>query len=372
MKIPPVRIVFPEDDVSDLHDKISEILRSGQLILGKYTSEFEDLFSQFIGVNYGIAVNSGTSALEIALRSFGVEGREIIVPTNTNFATPAAVLHARATIKFVDVDMTTASISPQILRNSISPNTMGVIIVHIGGYITPDIEKIRKICRDNGLFLLEDAAHAHGSSQNGMMAGSLGDVGAFSFYPTKVITSAEGGMILTNLQYIQELAISYRDQGKQKFGRNFHTVLGNSWRMSEIHAAIGLSQFSRINEFISSRQRIARYYDLQLTDISGVSPFIKQEYTECNYYKYIVVLDADVSRDRLKSILAEKYSVRLSGEVYEIPCHQQPIFLNHASGEFSQAEKFCSSHICLPIYVDMTLDEADYVVSSLKASLSLV
>lgn len=214
-----------------------------------------------IGTSYAIAVNSGTSSLEISLRILGVKGKEVIVPTNTFFATPAAVLHAGGRVRFVDADPESFSIDVERFPQVIGGETVGVIVVHIAGIVTPRMAEIEAICRERGLWLLEDAAHAHGCSYKGQMAGTFGRAASFSFYPTKVITSGEGGVIVTNDEKVYEEALIYRDQGKAGFLTNFHTRLGYNWRMSEPSAIIGLSQLARLDEFIAARNHIASIYD---------------------------------------------------------------------------------------------------------------
>lgn len=366
MEIPPVKVHFPKKDVKDLKKQFEEILSSGRLILGEYTEKFEEEFAKYVGVKHAVAVNNGTSALEICLRIFRVTGKEVIVPTNTNFATPASVLHAGGKLRFIDNDPESFSITPEDVQKAINKKTAGVIIVHIGGIITPRVDEIKRLCKGAGLFLLEDAAHAHGSSLNGKMAGSFGNAAAFSFYPTKVITSLEGGMITTNFSKIANRARIYRDQGKQSYGRNLHKVLGNSWRMSEIHAAAGISQLRRINQFIKERNTVAKYYDRELTDLPTINPLSISPSLRCNYYKYIAILDKGLSRSKIKKCMAGKYKIRLSGEVYEIPSHRQPVFKGkYKGGSFPNADEICKRHICLPIYASMTKKESEYILDSL-------
>lgn len=370
MRIPAAQIYFPSEDRREILRKIDEALSIGQLTLGKYNREFEERFAAYVGTKYAVAVSSGTSSLEIPLRILGAEGQTVLVPTNTFFATPAAVLHAGGHVRFVDADPETFSLDVESLRRSITPDTVGVIVVHIGGIVTPRMAEIKKICREHGLWLLEDAAHAHGCSYNGQMAGTFGVAASFSFYPTKVMTSAEGGMIVTNDEHIANEAKLYRDQGKLSFTQNLHGKLGYNWRMSEPHAIIGLSQFGRLEEFITARQHIATIYDQELAEVPGIRPLLVRNGCRCNYYKYIALLDKGIDRAALKKTLREQYEIGLSGEVYELPCHLQPIFSQgHKEGDFPQAEDICQQHICLPIYVTMTDEEAHYVVSSLKKAL---
>jgi len=367
--IPPVKIYFPDEDRKQILTAIDECLRTGQLTLGKYVKAFEDKFAKMVGTRYAIAVNSGTSSIEIPLRIFGVKGKEVIVPTNTFFATPGAVLHAGGRVRFVDADPQTFSIDVESLREAIGPETVGVIVVHIAGIVTPRMTEIQEICKEHGLWLLEDAAHAHGASYNGRMAGAFGRAASFSFFPTKVITSAEGGVIATNDVKVYEEALIYRDQGKAESSSNFHTRLGYNWRMSEPHAIIGISQLARLQEFTVARSRIAGIYDRGLKDIPGVQAFRLPEGCLSNYYKYIALLEKGVDRSLLKKQLRERYQVGLSGEVYDVPCHQQPIFRPYSAGEFPNAEDICRRHICLPIYSNMTDNEAEYVLFALKSAL---
>ena len=368
MKIPAAKIYFPEEDRKEILEKINKTLETGQLTLGKYGREFEEKFVDYVGTKYAIAVNSGTGALEISLRILNVKGSSVIVPTNTYMATPLSVIHAGGKIVLVDIS-DNLCIDPNSVNENISKDTKGIIVVHIGGVIPPQIEEIQEICKDNDLFLIEDAAHAHGSTLNGENAGCFGDAAAFSFYPTKVVTSGEGGMITTDNKKIYEKALEFRDMGKSGFNDNIHTELGYNWRMSEVHAAIGLSQFARLEEFIAYRRRIAKIYDEELKKINGVTPINIPDNVKSNYYKYAALLDDGIERVSLKKELKEKYGVSLSGEVYELPCHLQPIFKDlygFKGGEFPNAEDICKRQICLPVFVTMTDEQAKYVVSSLK------
>lgn len=370
VRIPPARVYFPDEDRRAILRHIDETLVSGQLTLGKHMQQFERCFAEKIGARFAVAVNSGTSALEIPLRIFNVCGKTVLVPTNTFFATVAAVIHAGGRPRFVDSDPETLSISLKNLEERLTVDTAGVIVVHIAGMVTTEMPAIRSFCRERGLFLLEDAAHAQGSTLHGRFAGTFGDVGSFSFYPTKVMTSAEGGMIVSDCEDIRKEAAIYRDQGKASFLTNLHTRVGYNWRMSEPHAIIGHSQLNRLEEFVASRNFIARLYDKKLKDVAGVSSFPVPTGCRSNYYKYVALLDQPVDRSDLKRILREEYGVALSGEVYETPCHLQPVFEDYRDGEFPVAEDLCRRHICLPIYVGMTEEEAHYVLSSLAAVLT--
>jgi len=368
MDIPAAKIYFPEDDRKAILKQIDGILESGQLTLGKYSREFEQRFAKYVGTKYAVAVNSGTSALEIIMRALDIKDSSVIVPTNTFVATPAAVIHAGGKVIFADIT-DNLCLDPASLRRQIKKDTKAVFVVHIGGLVPPQIAEILKICQENGLLLIEDAAHAQGSTLNGKKAGSFGTAAAFSFYPTKVITSGEGGMITTDNERIYQRALVFRDQGKAGFFGNVHTEMGYNWRMSEIHATLGLSQFARLEEFITDRRRIAHFYGNELKKVNGVLPVKIPPEAKSNYYKYMAVLEDSIDRAALKKELKEKHTVSLSGEVYELPCHLQPIFkalCGFKGGEFPMAEDLCQRNICLPVFAGMNEEQARYVVESLK------
>ena len=374
MRIPILRIPFTDEDISFVQSKIGEVLKSGQLAMGKYVSEFEKRFSEFVGTKYAVGVNSGTSALEICLRAIDVKDSSIIVPTNTFMATATSVIHAGGRVIFSDVSKKDLCMDAEDVNEKIQKNTKAVILVHIGGIITPQLKAIKEICEDHKLFLIEDAAHAHGSTIDGKKAGALGIAGAFSFYPTKVMTCGEGGMITTDDKAIYKKALMLRDHGKPDHRFNTHTEFGYNWRLSEIHAVIGLEQMNKIDWILEERRRDAKIYDEKLRGAEGIelikiSPIIKS-----SYYKYIVYLKEGVDRDYVKSRMKNEFGVELTGEVYADPCHSQPVFkkypemmLNKEGDKFMGAEYVCNRHICLPLYPGLTEEEVSYVAESLKS-----
>ncbi len=364
--IPAAKIQFLPEDRTWIAERLQEILATGQLTLGKYGIQFEEKFAQVCGCRHAVSVNSGTSALEIILRVLGIEGKDVLVPTNTFFATAAAVMHAGGYPVFVDMDPESFGIRPEEVEKRLTGKTAGVIVVHIGGIISHRITDLQALCRRKGIWLVEDAAHAHGSCYGGVSAGNFGIAGAFSFYPTKVMTSAEGGMIVTNSDEIAMEARIFRDQGKASFTQNAHTRLGYNWRMSEPHAIIGLRHLERLPGMILDRQKIAGVYEQGLKEFSNLSRLEVPLGEVCNYYKYIAILREKKDRKVLKTNLRERYGVSLSGEVYEAPLHKQPIFSQYASGSLNISEDYCARHICLPIFSGMKEDESRWVLRSLK------
>ncbi len=368
-RVPAARIDFTKEDRVWIADRIQQVLETGQLTLGRYGAEFETRFAEFCGVRHAVAVSSGTAALEIILRSLDVTGKKVLVPANTFFATAAAVIHAGATPVFLEMDAETMSVRPEDVDAAITDDTAGLIVVHIGGVITGRIEELRELATRRGIWMVEDAAHAHGSRFKEAHAGTFGVAGAFSFYPTKVMTSGEGGMIVTNDDRIAEEARIYRDQGKASFLVNAHVRLGYNWRMSEPHAIIGLRHLERLPEMVEERRQIARIYDRELAVSNKVQSLAVPPGSLPNYYKYICLLKEKVDRAQLKARLRDEWGVSLSGEVYESPLHRQPVFENYATGSLPLAEDICARHICLPIFSGMTEDDAKQVIDAIEAVL---
>jgi perosamine synthetase len=366
IQVPAAKIQFLPEDRMWIANRIQEVLMSGQLTLGRYVAEFETQFARLCGVRHAIAVNSGTSALEIILRSLGIEGKKVLVPTNTFFATAAAVVHAGGTPVLLDMDPESFAVLPEVVEKNLTPQTIGFVIVHIGGMISAQIRTLAELAKSKGIWMVEDAAHAHGSSFDFTNAGAFGIGGSFSFYPTKVMTSAEGGMIVTNDDHLAEESRIYRDQGKQSFAENVHVRMGYNWRMSEPHAIIGLKHLERLPAMIAERRAIAAIYDQGLSSFRNLSALAVPPKAVCNYYKYIALLKERRDRKVLKTLLRERYGVSLAGEVYEAPLHKQPVFEKYAQGPLPISEDLCARHICLPVFSGMQPEDAHHVLSALK------
>lgn len=370
LQIPAAKIVFTEEDRKEILALVEQSLTTGALTLGPHGKAFEAEFARRVGLRHAIAVNSGTSSIEIPMRHYNVTGRKVIVPTNTFFATPAGVVHAGGRVEFAEAN-DRLQIDVDDVNERIDDRTAGVVAVHIGGLVDPSVKALQEICKDRGIVLFEDAAHAHGSSLGGVNAGQFGHSASFSFYPTKVMTSGEGGMIVTNDDALDQDARVYRDQGKAGFLGNIHTRMGYNWRMSEVHAAIGLVHLKRLDQFIKDRQRIAAFYDKHLRGTKGLRVIETPAGSVNNYYKYMAVLDRGLDRKALKAKCKEK-GVSLSGEVYELPCHLQPVFkemLGTKEGSYPVAEDLCARHVCLPLFPGMTEEQARFVVDTVKEAL---
>ncbi len=361
------RIVFPPADRAEIAEAITGILTTGALTLGPYTRQFEAAFAEAHDAPHAIAVASGTAALEISLRAVGVDGRDVIVPANTFYATAAAILRAGGRPVFADIDAATFALSPDTITAALTPQTAAVVLVHIAGLISPHADEIKSLCEQRGITLVEDAAHAHGATFDGKFAGAFGAAAAFSFYPTKVVTSGEGGMIVTPSGDLADEARIYRDQGKGAFSANHHVRLGYAWRLSEANAVTGLVHLRRMSEFITRRREVAARYDKALASLDGLEPLSEPAGCRGNIYKYIVLLPAGADRAAFKQELAARHEVRLAGEVYDMPLHHQPVLAEYAGGALPVAEDMCRRHVCLPVHSDMRDDEVDQVLTAVAA-----
>jgi dTDP-4-amino-4,6-dideoxygalactose transaminase len=368
----PVKPYFPPEDVEEVKRIVETVLQSGMLSNHTYTRNFEKSFAELSNVKHAVAVNSGTAALEIALRTIGLKsGDEVLVPTNTFSATAAAVVFAGGKPVFTDIDPETLCINTENIQKYLTPRTKGVVAVHIGGLICPDIKAIKEICGNRGLFLVEDAAHAQGCTICGEPAGSFGDVACFSFYATKVMTTGEGGMITTNNDEVARKAEVLRDQGKDS-DSGLIVDLGNNWRLPEVNAAMGIVQLKRLPEIIEKRNMIARYYYKELGKIDCIEVQKIPRNIVDNYYKYVTFIDQDINRDEVKMKLREK-GVMCGDAVYWPPLHLQPVYrrlLKTKEGDFPKAEDVCKRMLCPPLNSWMSRDDAEYVISKIDETLS--
>lgn len=359
---------FDDQSICGILEEIRSTFKSGVLTDGPHVQEFERYFAQYIKAKHAIAVSSGSAALEIMLRYFNVTGKEVIVPTNTFVATPNSVLLSGGRPVFADISEDTLCINLENIENRLTPNTIGVIAVHVAGLICPDIKEIRRFCQDNNIFLIEDAAHAHGAMVNGVMAGNLADGAAFSFYPTKIITTGQGGMITTNDSKLAYFARLMRDHGLDS-DRQME-LLGNNWCMSEVTAIIGKYQLNKIEEFVQKRNEIARTYEKLLAGISEVSLFKTPPNIRHSYYKYPILLDKKLDRDKVAFFLKNEYGIE-TGTAYYPPCHLHPWYLRNFNqkGMFPVAEDVLKRVLCLPIHFGITPEISQYVVNALCTSI---
>jgi perosamine synthetase len=260
-----VPLISPDLTGKEMEYLIEAFLSTWISSSGNYLGEFERMFADFCGCRHGIAVSNGTVALHLALMALGVgKGDEVIVPDLTFAATINAVLHAQATPVIVDIEKDSWCIDPREIEKAITPNTKAVIPVHLYGQPC-DMSAIMAIAKKNRLFVLEDCAEAHGASFDGKKVGFFGNIGCFSFFGNKIITTGEGGMCVTNSQELDEKMRVLRDHGMSKTKKYWHEVIGYNYRMTNLQAAIGVAQLERIDEIIEARGKTEERYRKQLS-----------------------------------------------------------------------------------------------------------
>ena len=361
-EIKPFFFELTKKDNKKFHGNIKTILNKKNFILGDYTKSFETSFADKNNSKFAIAVNSGTTALEILI-SFNTKFKKnkIAVQSNTNFATIASIIRSNGYPVYLD--MSPKYLCPtyeEVLKKYKKFKFSGLVWVHIGGIISPDFFLVKKFCNRKKIFLVEDCAHAHGSSLKNINAGNFGSGGAFSFFPTKVMTTMEGGMITTNNKKIRDYAISMRNQGKGK--KNFgcyHIDMGNSWRMLEISAALGIIQLNNLKKNLNKRLIIEKIYSKELKDKNIYHSSIKHMSSASNY-KFIIYGKSQKHSEEIKKRLLKK-KIICGGGVYELPCHSQPVFKNYNkfAKDLKNTNMYCNRQICPPLHHGMNSSDAE-------------
>ena len=357
---------FSDQDRELIHREIDLIL-DGSLSMGPNVKSFESEFANRVGSKYAIAMNSCTSTLEAALLAKGAAGREVIVPAETFIATGMAVPLVGGIPVFAEISEKTLCLDLEDVKRRITPKTAGIILVHFAGRITHDIMDFRAFCDSNGLFLIEDAAHAPGARFQGQEAGTFGHVGCFSFYPTKVITSGEGGMLTTNDEAVATFARSYQNRGRDMSAPDERYIaVGRNVRMTEMSALLGRVQLSHLDEFLNRRREIATIYSRILSAHPLLTLLLPNEIENSSYWKIPLLLDATVDRQKVTNLMSD--SGIAVDWTYQPAVHLQPIFLElfgSAPGGLPITEQILSRHLCLPCHPRMTDVDTNFVANTL-------
>jgi perosamine synthetase len=363
--------------------------------MGRYTAKFEEMFASFSNAKHAVSCSNGTSALELILRGLGIEGKSVIVPTNTFLATAYAVMHSGNKVIFADSDPDTLCLDPNSVEKQFTSDTAAVIGVHIGGIISPAIHDLTELCRSKGAYFIEDCAHAHGCTIEGRPAGTLGIAGGFSFFPTKVLVTGEGGMVTTNDDELASHIRMIRNHGKNPTVGNRMSEFGHNYRMNEFAALLGVQQMMKAEEIIQDRRRVAAFYDAALAQADGIRPLSLPSNVYSTYYKYVAYLDEGIDRTAFKAALKERFKVSLTGEVYADLCHTEPLWkeFSYCGSRLTQqgpasctrwpqcacrtpqdgfpgAEYISRNHVCLPVYPGLTQEQLEHVVSSINTVLN--
>jgi len=303
---------------------VTDAVRSGWVSsLGPYIERFERAFADYIGVSHAVAVSNGTVGLHLALHALGIgPGDEVLVPDLTFVATAHAVLQTGATPVFVDVEPDTWCIDPIAIRRAITPRTRAIIPVHLYGH-PADMDAIRDLADNHRLLVIEDAAEAHGAEYHGRRVGGIGNVGVFSFYGNKIITTGEGGMVTTNDAALANRLRYLKDHGMSPQQRYYHTELAFNYRMTNVQAALGVAQLEQIETFIERRRQIFRWYAEELAGLPGIMLNVERPGTRNVYWMSCLVLtdNCHITRQELADGLRRH---GIDSRPFFVPMHQLP------------------------------------------------
>ena len=340
----------------DVRRAVNKVLRSGNLTQGPEVAAFENEFSRFVNERECVAVNSGTSALHLALLSLGIgAGDEVIIPSFTFAATANSVALTGAKPVFVDIDINTYNIDPNLIEKAITPSTKAIQVVHLYG-LPADMTKIVEIAKRHNLLIIEDAAQAHNASINGQPVGTFGDAAAFSFYPTKNMTSGEGGMIVFKDKEAARLARLYRNQGMEKRYQN--EIVGFNLRMTDIHAAIGRTQLKHLLKWSKKRQDNAMTLSSQLQNV--VTPIIPNGFSHVfHQYTIRVAKNRDTFADKL-SKAGVGNSVYYPTQVHKLPSFNSALSL-------PQTQLATETVLSLPVHPSLTKRDLKRIVNTVNS-----
>ncbi len=336
---------------------------------GKYIGEFEQKFASYCGSRYGVSTTSGTTALHLALASLGIgQGDEVIVPAFTMIAPVFAILYVGAKPVLVDCERETWNMDVAQIERKITPRTRAILPVHIYGHPC-DMDPILDIARRHHLYVIEDAAEAHGAEYKGRRVGGIGDVACFSFYANKIITTGEGGMLVTSREDVADRARRLKDQAYSREKRFLHTDLGFNYRMTNIQAAIGLAQLEKIDQLVEMRRKNARLYGRLLSGVKGIGLPVEKKWAKNVYWMYCILVEDGfgMSRDELQARLREK---GVDTRAFFFPMHQQPVFLNLGlfQGEsYPVSEDISKRGMYLPSGSGLREEEIGQVCAALKS-----
>jgi perosamine synthetase len=334
---------------------------------GYFVKEFEEKFSKYIGRKFGIAVSSGSGALDIAIQALKIEqGDEVIMPTFTIISPAQSVIRAGATPVLVDSDSQTLNMDIAQIESKITSKTKAILAIHIYG-LPVDIDPILKLCKKYKLYLIEDAAEMHGQTYKGKKCGSFGDISIFSFYPNKHITTGEGGMIVTNDLKIAERCQKLRNLAFEPNTRRFiHYELGWNYRMTNIQAALGLAQLEKIKKHIVKKRKIGNAYQKGLKGIRGFQlPLIKTKYAENIYWVFTLVAD---TQKLCENTIAKLNTAGIETRSFFWCMHEQPVFKNMGlfMGEkYPVAEKLARNGFYIPSGLGLNLKDIKQVIKSI-------
>ena len=368
----PIRKFIPvaEPSIGELEvEYVNKAVSSGWVSsLGKFVDQFEEEFAKFIGVKHCVALANGTVSLHLALITLGIgPGDEVIVPSLTFVATANAVMYCGATPVFVDSSSETWCLDPACIKKAVTPKTKAIIPVHIYG-IPANMSEIMKIAKEHKLYVIEDCAEAHGAKFNYQSVGSFGEIGVFSFYGNKIITTGEGGALVTNDDRIAERARFLKDHGMSKKQRYYHSELGYNYRMTNIQAALGCAQLKRYHYLIEEKNKYLEQYRNELSVVSklNLNPVPSSRST----VNWLICLDCrNAPRDFMQGLIKHLALQGIDTRPFFIPMHELPLFKENKFIKISKediASKLSKSCLNLPSGYNLDSREITYITKKIQ------
>lgn len=364
-----VRIPVAEPNLGEKElSYVSECILTGWVSsAGKFVTKFEEMFAEFCGTKYAIATSNGTTALHLALLSLDIgPGDEVIVPTFSFIASANAVVYTGATPVFVDSEKHTWNINPELIEAAITPKTKAIMPVHIYGN-PANMNDILDIAKRYNLAVIEDAAEAHGARYNNKVVGSIGDIGTFSFYGNKIVTTGEGGMVVTNREDLAHKIRILRDHGMSRERRYWHPVLGFNYRLTNIQAALGVAQMEKIETILGARQQLAQIYDNGLKDISGITTLSVYPNSQNVCWLYSILIDEKLVGKTRNDVMNALKNYGIDTRPLFPPIHTQPIYATGQS--MPVAEALARNGLSLPSSTKLSQSDLNHVIVALHESI---
>ena len=359
--IPIAKPIIEEEEINN----VVEVLKTGIITQGPKVAEFEKQFAELCDVKYAVATSSGTTALHTALVAAGIKANdEVITVPFTFIASSNSVLFCNAKPVFVDINEDTFNIDPNLIQEAITSKTKAILPVHLYGQMA-DMDVIMDIAKDNNLIVIEDAAQAHATECKGRKAGSIGNAGCFSFYPTKNMTTSEGGMITTNNKDLYEKAALLRGHGMKV--RYYHEFLAYNYRMTDLCAAIGLAQIKKLQGYNQKRIENAAILNRGLSKIKGIITPKVADGIKHVYHQYTIKITEEfgLSRNEVSEKLKEKGIGNMI--YYPVPIHQQKFYIDMGfGGSFPKTEKAAAEVLSLPVHPSVNKEDIQIIIKSLK------
>lgn len=369
--VPFVDLSFQHEPLqAQIEQRWRDCIAQGLFILGPDVAAFEQAFAEASGVAHGIGVASGTDALTLGMRACGIQaGDEVLVPANTFIATLIGVLRTGATPVLVDCDPDTALIDLEAAVKKITPRTKAIAPVHLYGQLVAP-QPLKDFAQSHNLLIIEDAAQAHLAHRDGITAGSIGTVAAYSFYPSKNLGAmGDGGMVLTHDPEIASKIRAYRNYGARE--KYIHQEWGTNSRLDNLQAAVLGLKLPHLRDWNAARNQRAEQYTAALSPLPGICPLVNHSGPGHSYHLYIIRVQPPLQREQLQAALTE--AGIQTGIHYPIPCHLQPAyrFLGHQPGDFPVAEQLAAEILSLPMFPGLTTAQVETVVAAIHDSVTI-